>query len=127
MNRRRLNLVFGGLILSSCLRVTALAQSSTASDPGTAIAPQSEQSVRMALLMPDDFSLLHLVAWRVEYGTQDPENPLLEGDMPWDSDGVGVHGSVFKDPLNGKWKAYSCVLLPRRLLRIGPSLGIRDK
>jgi hypothetical protein len=106
MNRRRLNLVFGGLILLSCLRVTVLAQSSTASEPGTAIAPQSEQSVRMPLLMPDDFSLLHLVAWRVEYGTQDPENPLLEGDMPWDSGGVGVHGSIFKDPLNGKWKAY---------------------
>ena len=103
---RGLNLVFGGLILSSYFGVVVLAQSSTLPGPGTAIAPQSEQSVRMPLLMPDDFSVLHLVAWRVEYGTQDPENPLLEGSMPWNSGGVGIHSSVFKDPLNGKWKAY---------------------
>ncbi len=56
--------------------------------------------------MPDDFSELHLVAWRVEPGTPDPENPLIEGDMPWDSGGIGIHGSVFKDPINGKWRAY---------------------
>jgi hypothetical protein len=60
----------------------------------------------MPLLMPDDFSELHLVAWRVEPGTPDPANPLLEGNMPWDSGGVGIHGSVFKDPLSGRWKAY---------------------
>ena len=58
------------------------------------------------LLMPDDFSELHLTAWRVEPGTPDPENPLLEGDMPWDAGGIGIHGSVFKDPRNGRWKAY---------------------
>ena len=31
---------------------------------------------------------------------------LLEGDMPWDSEGVGIHGSVFKDPIDSLWKAY---------------------
>ncbi len=61
---------------------------------------------RMPLLMPDDFSELHLCAWRVELGNPDPNNPLIEGDMPWDRGGVGDHSSVFKDPLDGRWKAY---------------------
>ena len=26
--------------------------------------------------------------------------------MPWDAGGVGVHGSVFKDPIDSRWKAY---------------------
>jgi hypothetical protein len=92
-------------VIASLVGTPMCAQSSTPG-PGSAVAPQSEQSIRMPLLMPDDFSVLHLVAWRVEYGTQDPQNPLLEGDMPWDSGGVGIHSSVFKDPRNGKWKAY---------------------
>ncbi len=61
---------------------------------------------RMPLLMPDDFSEMNLVTWRVERGTPDPNNPLIEGDMPWDSGGVGIHGSVFKDPIDSLWKAY---------------------
>jgi hypothetical protein len=61
---------------------------------------------RMPLLMPDDFTELHLVAWRVEPGISDPANPLIEGEMPWDSGGVGIHGSVFQDPISGKWRAY---------------------
>jgi hypothetical protein len=65
-----------------------------------------QDSPRMPLLMPDDFSDMHLVAWRVERGTLDPNNPLLEGDTPWDSGGVGIHGSVFKDPIDSLWKAY---------------------
>ncbi|HUY93081.1 MAG TPA: hypothetical protein VMV10_30405 [Pirellulales bacterium] len=61
---------------------------------------------RMPLLMPDDFSELKLVAWRVERGELDPQNPLIEGEMPWDAGGAGIHGSVFKDPLDSRWKAY---------------------
>ncbi len=61
---------------------------------------------RMPLLMPDDFAELRLCGWRVEPGTPDPQNPLIEGEMPWDRGGVGIHGSVFKDPLTGRWKAY---------------------
>lgn len=61
---------------------------------------------RMPLLMPDDFSDLHLTEWRVEPGTPDVNNPLIEGHMPWDSGGVGIHGTVLIDPLDGKWKAY---------------------
>lgn len=61
---------------------------------------------RMPLLMPDDFSELNLCAWRVERGTQDPNNPLIEGDQPWDSGGVGIHGTVLKDPIDGLYKAW---------------------
>ena len=56
--------------------------------------------------MLDDFRELNLVTWRVEYGTPDPNNPLIEGDMPWDAGGVGIHGSVLKDPIDSLWKAY---------------------
>src|SRR5438128_10891190 len=61
---------------------------------------------RMPLLMPDDFSDLHLVGWRVELGTPDTNNPLIEGAMPWDAGGVGIHGSVSRDPIDKRWKAY---------------------
>jgi hypothetical protein len=60
----------------------------------------------MPLLLPDNFSELNLVGWRVEPGAPDPENPLIEGEMPWDAGGVGIHGSVFKDPVDRRWKAY---------------------
>jgi hypothetical protein len=89
------------IVLAAILTATLGAQSRAQS--GTAGTPQPG---RMPLLMPDDFSELHLVAWRVEPGTLDANNPLIEGEMPWDSGGVGIHGSVFKDPMNGKWKAY---------------------
>ncbi len=62
---------------------------------------------RMPLLMPDDFSELHLCGWRVEAAEPDPENPLIEGETPWDRGGVGICSSVFKDPINGRWKAYT--------------------
>src|SRR4051794_35624835 len=61
---------------------------------------------RMPLLMPDDFAELRLCGWRVELGTPDSQNPLIEGEMPWDRGGVGIHGSVFKDPIAKRWKAY---------------------
>lgn len=63
-------------------------------------------TARSPLLMPDDFGEMHLVDWRVEPGTPDPQNPLIEGELPWDQGGVGIHGSVFKDPIDKLWKAY---------------------
>lgn len=66
----------------------------------------AEGGSRMPLLMPDDFAELRLCGWRVEPGTTDPRNPLIEGEMPWDRGGVGIHGSVFKDPIDKLWKAY---------------------
>ncbi len=61
---------------------------------------------RMPLLMPDDFESLKLVAWRVEEGEQDQNNPLLEPAMPWDSGGIMAHGTVLLDPIDGLWKAW---------------------
>jgi hypothetical protein len=63
-------------------------------------------SERMRLLMPDDFSDLHLCGWRVELGQQDPANPLVEGEFPWERGGVGIHGTVLKDPIDGLFKAW---------------------
>ncbi len=60
----------------------------------------------MPLLMPDDFESLKLVAWRVEEGEQDQNNPLLEPAMPWDSGGIMAHGTVLLDPIDGLWKAW---------------------
>lgn len=61
---------------------------------------------RLPLLMPDDFELLQLVAWRVEQGVPDPANPLLEPAMPWDAGGIMAHGTVLRDPIDGLWKAW---------------------
>lgn len=73
-----------------------------ASGSGMAAGPKD----RMPLLMPDDFVALQLTDWRVELGQPDEENPLIEGEMPWDAGGVGIHGSVFQDPITQSWKAY---------------------
>src|SRR5579862_7809473 len=59
---RGVGLVFGAFVLSIFAGASVLAQSAAMPGPGTALAPQSEQSIRMPLLMPDDFSVLHLVA-----------------------------------------------------------------
>lgn len=61
---------------------------------------------RLPLLMPGDFESLHLVAWRVEQGVPDPNNPLLEPARPWDAGGIMAHGTVLRDPLDGLWKAW---------------------
>lgn len=61
---------------------------------------------QMPLMMPDCFSDLHLCAWRIEQARQDPNNPLLEGETPWDRGGVGIHGTVLKDPIDGIFKAW---------------------
>jgi hypothetical protein len=85
--------------------IVLLPRSTVAQAPGM-LGADLQPMRRMPLLMPDDFSALHLTAWRVERGSPDPENPLIEGEMPWDAGGVGIHGSVFKDPVGGNWKAY---------------------
>jgi hypothetical protein len=70
----------------------------------------------MPLLMPHDFSELILTAWRVEPATPDPQNPLLEGQMPWDAGGVGSHGTVLHDPIDGLYKAWLVCEPPRETL-----------
>jgi hypothetical protein len=88
------------VLLSACFSPLVQAQA-----PGLMGADTPTPS-RMPLLMPDDFSEMKLVAWRVERGQLDPQNPLIEGEMPWDAGGVGIHGSVFKDPIDSRFKAY---------------------
>lgn len=61
---------------------------------------------RFPLLLPDAFESLHLVSWRVEPGVPDPRNPLLAPGRPWDAGGVMAHGTVLRDPLDGRWKAW---------------------
>ena len=78
-------IVFSGLVFASFL--------------GAAVAAQSE---RMPLLMPDDFSDLHLVAWRVEPGTPDPDNPPL---VRWESPRLCRGGSKsLTDPAVFGWE-----------------------
>jgi len=67
---------------------------------------ESSDDRRLPLLMASDFEDLNLVAWRVEQGHPDPNNPLLEPAMPWDEGGVFSHGTVLRDPIDGLWKAW---------------------
>jgi len=60
----------------------------------------------LPFLMASDFDELDLVAWRIEQGNPDPNNPLLEPEVPWDAGGVFSHGTVLRDPLDGLWKAW---------------------
>lgn len=73
--------------------------------------------LRMPLLMLDDFEELNNVWWRVEEAVQDDENPLLEGDMPWNAGGIGIHGTVLRDPIDGKYKAWIVTTPPQEELK----------
>ncbi len=60
------------------------------------------------IIFDDDFVEHHKVAWRIEQAVEDPNNPLLEPKFPWDDAVVGCgHGTVLKDPLDGKFKAWT--------------------
>jgi hypothetical protein len=60
----------------------------------------------LPFLVAEDFEDLDFCAWRVEPGKPDPHNPLLEPAMPWDAGGVLAHGTVLRDPIDGRWKAW---------------------
>ena len=74
----------------------------------------------MPFLVGSDFCERHNVAWRVELGSQDPDNPLVEGEMPWDDGLAFKHGTVLLDPVDGLWKAWGTAaptkVLDRRLV-----------
>ena len=65
-------------------------------------------STHPPIIFKDDFVEHHKVAWRVEAARLDSNNPLLEPEYPWD-DGVvaGGWGTVAKDPIDGKYKAWT--------------------
>lgn len=63
------------------------------------------------IIFADDFDEHHRIAWRIEQAEPDPHNPLLEGDYPWDDTTVAVgHGTILKDPIDGKWKGWTVVM-----------------
>ncbi len=90
-----------------CLRslfLSALCGLVTVAAPGAGrLATAAEP---LPFLMASDFSDMELVAWRIEQGRQDKANPLLEPEMPWDAGGVFSHGTVLKDPIDGRFKAW---------------------
>lgn len=91
---------------SPCWRVLGRPVLAGALAIGLLVCPAAADSARMPLMMPDDFSELLAVAWRVEPALPDTHNPLLEGEMPWDRGGVLTHGTVLKDPIDGLFKAW---------------------
>ncbi len=97
---RRSDRVWPGIYYGAIF-VLAGASSLAGAQTGTRVS-----AARLPLLMPDDFESLQLVSWRVEQGTPDPKNPLLEPAMPWDSGGIMAHGTVLHDPIDGLWKAW---------------------
>ena len=106
------------LVLVLCNGGKVKGQSSQGTDPK---AFDYGDPYRMPLLMPDDFDSMLLVSWRVEQGTEDPHNPLLEPAMPWDAGGIMAHGTVLHDPIDGLWKAWQVSTPPEeRLDAIAP-------
>ena len=61
-----------------------------------------------AMIFADDFDERFRIAWRIEPGMQDPNNPLVEPRYPWEELVVcSGHGTVLKDPIDGKFKVWS--------------------
>jgi len=59
------------------------------------------------MMFADNFSERCNVGWRVEQATLDPNNPLLEPEYPWESAAPCIgHGTVLKDPMDGKFKGW---------------------
>ena len=63
------------------------------------------------IILADDFVEHHRIAWRVEQAVPDPANPLLEGEYPWDDSTPAVgHGTILRDPIDGKFKGWTPVM-----------------
>jgi len=58
------------------------------------------------VILADDFAERRNMAWRVERGTLDPNNPLLVGENPWDASTPFYNGTVLKDSIDGQWKLW---------------------
>ena len=58
------------------------------------------------MILSDDFEEHRNIAWRIEPGVQDPDNPLMAPKYPWDAGATFSHGTVLKDPLDGLYKAW---------------------
>jgi hypothetical protein len=63
------------------------------------------------ILFEDLFDQHYRVGWRIEEAKPDPSNPLLEGSNPWDDATPAVgHGTILKDPIDGKFKGWTPVM-----------------
>lgn len=63
------------------------------------------------IILEDVFEQQRWIGWRVEEARPDPANPLLEGEMPWDDATPAVgHGTLLKDPIDGKFKGWTPVM-----------------
>jgi hypothetical protein len=72
---------------------------------------ESKKDALPPVFFEDVFEQHHRVAWRIEVATPDPRNPLLEGDNPWDdATPAAGHGSIMKDPIDGKFKGWTPVM-----------------
>lgn len=59
------------------------------------------------MIFADDFIEHHNVAWRIEQAVEDPNNPLLVPEYPWEAAvPTSGHGTVLIDPIDGKFKAW---------------------
>ena len=58
------------------------------------------------MIFEDNFCKHFDVAWRVEPGRLDPNNPLMTGELPWDEGTPFYSGTVLKDPIDGLWKCW---------------------
>lgn len=58
------------------------------------------------MILSDDFVEHRNIAWRIEPGVQDSNNPLLPPKYPWDAGATFSHGTVLKDPIDGLYKAW---------------------
>ncbi len=83
-------------------------------------------------LIGSDFTERRNVAWRVELGQPDTNNPLVEPAEPWDAAHPFLHGTVLRDPIDGLWKAWgtaapegdSAIEQPRRLAYLESEDGV---
>ncbi|MDE2927564.1 MAG: hypothetical protein OXT71_14300 [Acidobacteriota bacterium] len=61
---------------------------------------------QFSFLMGEDFVEKHNIAWRVELAEEEPANPLIEPELPWENACAMSHGTVMVDPTDGLWKAW---------------------
>ncbi|MFH0964573.1 MAG: hypothetical protein V2A58_11265 [Planctomycetota bacterium] len=58
------------------------------------------------MILADDFLEHYRIAWRMEPGKKDPNNPLMSPQFPWDMGAVFAHGTVLLNPIDGLYKAW---------------------
>ncbi|MFH0962930.1 MAG: hypothetical protein V2A58_02845 [Planctomycetota bacterium] len=64
------------------------------------------QKPRPPMILADDFLQRNKIAWRMEPGKKDPNNPILSPRYPWDLGAVFSHGTALLDPIDGLYKMW---------------------